>query len=222
MSTSPSTNELRERYYLALRTERDRRAKERERFDWSKHARPNQLPPPLPWTYWLICAGRGYGKTRTSAELVRKWVKKYSYVNLIGATSDDARDIMIEGESGILAICPNDERPKYLSHKRQLQWPNGAKSLIFTADEPDRLRGKQHMKIWGDELCAWRYAESWDQVKFGLRLGSSPQAIITTTPKPIKLLKDLLADPHTVITRGSTKENSTNLAPTFLNAIVGK
>src|ERR1700754_4994413 len=137
MQNSPSTNKLRERYYQALRAERERRKQEARKFDWLAHARPNQIAPPEPWTYWLILAGRGFGKTRTGAEQVRIWVRNYPYVNLIGATSDDARDIMIEGESGILAICPKDERPKYLSQKRQLQWPNGAKSLIFTADEPE-------------------------------------------------------------------------------------
>ena len=135
MQKSPSLNELRERYYLAQRTERERRAREGERFDWSKNARPSQVIPPGPWVYWLTLAGRGFGKTRTGAETCRRWVKDYPFVNLIGATLDDARDIMIEGESGILAVCPRDERPKYLSLKRQLQWPNGAKSLIFTADE---------------------------------------------------------------------------------------
>jgi phage terminase large subunit-like protein len=119
--------------------------------DWSWHGRPNQFAPAGTWTYWLVLAGRGFGKTRTGAELVRQWIKRYPLVNLIGATADDARDIMIEGESGILAICPKDERPEYKKSARKLLWPNGAKSLIFTADEPDRLRGKQHMKLWGDE-----------------------------------------------------------------------
>lgn len=222
MQRSPSTNELRERYYRALRTERERRRKEAEKFDWLKNARPNQLQPPEPWVYWLILAGRGFGKTRTGAEQVRIWVRTYPYVNLIGATSDDARDIMIEGESGILAICPKDERPKYLAHKRQLQWPNGAKSLIFTADEPDRLRGKQHMKLWADEYCAWRYPEAWDQASLGLRLGDNPQAVITTTPKPTKALRELMADKGTVVTRGSTYENQKNLATAFLSKVVTK
>ena len=190
--------------------------------DWDWNSRPNQVAPPDPWTTWLVLAGRGFGKTRIGAEQVRIWVRKYPYVNLIGATSDDARDIMIEGESGILAICPKDERPRYLSHKRQLQWPNGAKSLIFTADEPERLRGKQHMKLWGDEFCAWRYPEAWDQAAFGLRLGDNPQAIVTTTPKPTKALKALITDPGTVVTRGSTYDNKSNLAPSFLTKIVGK
>lgn len=169
-----------------------------------------------------MLAGRGFGKTRTGAELVRQWIKRYPLVNLIGATADDARDIMIEGESGILAICPKDERPEYKKSARKLLWPNGAKSLIFTADEPDRLRGKQHMKLWGDEFAAWRYPEAWDQANFGLRLGDNPQAVVTTTPKPTKQVKELARDPLTVITHGTTYDNSANLAPSFLQAIVKK
>jgi phage terminase large subunit-like protein len=181
--------------------------KEMLKFDWSKMARPNQLLPPGDWTYWLILAGRGFGKTRTGAETVRHWVNRgrEQYVNLIGATADDARDIMIDGESGILAVCPRDERPIYKKSERKLIWPNGAESLIFTADEPERLRGKQHSKLWADELAAWRYPESWDQAMFGLRLGLLPQAVITTTPKPTKLVKELAADPDTTMTTGSTK-----------------
>ena len=167
-------------------------------------------------------AGRGWGKTRTGAEWVREQVKSFPLVNLIGATVDDARDIMIEGDSGILAICPGDERPLYVSHKRRLEWPNGARSLIFTADEPERLRGKQHQKLWCDELASWRYTESWDQAMFGLRLGSAPQAMITTTPKPIKVLRDLIADPGTAITRGSTYDNRQNLASSFFAKIISK
>jgi phage terminase large subunit-like protein len=189
-------------------------------YDWSWNARPSQMLPDGNWIIWLIMAGRGFGKTRTGAETVRQWVKKYPYVNLIGATLDDARDIMIEGESGILAICPKDERPRYV--KRQLHWPNGAKSLVFTADEPERLRGKQHMKLWADELGAWRYPESWDQASLGLRLGDSPQAIVTTTPKPTKIVKDLVFDPTTFITRGSTYDNRNNLAQAFLKQIINK
>lgn len=168
----------------------------------------------------MILAGRGFGKTRTGAEVVRRWIKDFPIVNLIGATLDDARDIMIEGESGILNICPNGERPRYVN--RELQWPNGAKSLIFTADEPERLRGKQHMKLWCDELCSWRYSESWDQAMFGLRLGDNPQAVITTTPKPLKLLRELVLDPATIITRGNTEQNRNNLAPTFYTNIIKK
>lgn len=168
----------------------------------------------------MILAGRGFGKTRTGAEWVREQVKTSPLVNLIGATLDDARDIMIKGESGILEVCSNAERPRYVD--RELRWPNGAKSLIFTADEPERLRGKQHMKLWCDELGAWRYQESWDQAMFGLRLGTHPQAVITTTPRPIPILKDLIKDKNTAITRGTTYDNAENIAPSFLKTIVSK
>lgn len=150
------------------------------------------------------------------------WVRKYQYVNLIGATADDARDIMIEGESGIMSVCPADERPRYIKNRRLLIWPNGARSLVFTAAEPDRLRGKQHEKLWGDELAAWQYIDTWTQALLGLRLGDNPQAIVTTTPRPIKIIKDLMADPHVIVTGGSTYENKANLAGQFLSDIVKK
>jgi len=129
---------------------------------------------------------------------------------------------MIEGESGILAICPKDERPTYRKSERLLLWSNGAKSLIFTADEPERLRGKQHMKLWCDELCAWRYAEAWDQASMGLRLGDNPQAVITTTPKPTKLLKEIMGEKSTFTTRGSTYDNQSNLAANFMAKVVAR
>ena len=185
-------------------------------------ARPAQELPLGDWSYWLILAGRGFGKTRTGAEVVREWVKTNQYVNLIGATSDDARDIMVEGESGILSICPKDERPYYKKHESKLEWPNGATSLIFTADKPDRLRGKQHAKLWADELAAWRYMDAWDQAKFGLRLGDNPQAIITTTPRPLKILTEIVNDPLSVVTRGSTYDNKSNLAKSFFTSIITK
>jgi len=188
--------------------------------DWKFWGRPSQFAPEWQWTYWLILAGRGFGKTRTGAEWVREAIKTRPLVNLIGATLDDARDIMITGESGILAVCSNAERPRYVD--RELRWPNGAKSLIFTADEPERLRGKQHFAVWADELAAWRYQESWDQAMFGLRLGKHPQAVITTTPKPLQILKDLMRDKNTAITIGTTYDNSENLAPSFLHTIVKK
>lgn len=143
-------------------------------------------------------------------------------MNLIGATADDARDIMIEGESGILAICPRHERPRYLPSKRRLEWPNGARSLIFTADEPERLRGKQHMKLWCDELCAWRHPEAFEQAMLGLRLGPLPQVVITTTPRPIRLLRELIADTGTVTTRGSTYDNRAHLSTGFFSRIISR
>ncbi len=151
---------------------------------------------------------------------MRIWARNFRYVNLIGATADDARDIMIEGESGVLSVCPPIERPWYKKSERKLIWPSGCQSLIFTADEPERLRGKQHEKLWADELGSWRYAESWDQAMFGLRLGPAPQAIVTTTPKPKPTIKELLKDAATYVTRGSTYDNRPNLAPNFFNSII--
>ena len=127
-------------------------------------ARPEQVLPPGEWRVWLYMAGRGTGKTRTGAEAVRSWVKHYPLVNLIGPTSDDVRQVMVEGQSGILAICAPHERPTYRPATRSLDWPNGARSLLFTADEPERLRGKQSMKLWMDELAAWRYPEAFEKL----------------------------------------------------------
>jgi len=189
---------------------------------WELWGRPEQLAPQWNWRTWLILAGRGWGKTRTGAEWVRKQAKLYPLVNLIAATADDARDIMIEGESGIMAICPNGERPEYKPSRRCLIWPNGAKSLIFTADEPERLRGKQHMKLWMDELASWRYVDSYDQAMFGLRLGDNPQTVVTTTPRPTKIIRNLAKEITTHVTRGSTYDNKLNLAPAFLAEIIKK
>lgn len=192
-------------------------------YDWSRWARPSQLPPPGDWRYWLVKAGRGFGKTRVGAEWVRAQVKTSQYVNLVGATADDAKQIMVEGESGILAICPPDERPAYKRQDRLLEWPNGAKSLIFTADEPERLRGKQSQKLWADEVGAWRYAdEAFTQVEMGLRLPPCPQAVITTTPRPTRLLKRLMADPGTVVTNGTSYENRANLDEAWYGSIINR
>jgi phage terminase large subunit-like protein len=189
-------------------------------YDWSWWARDNQRAPAAVWANWLILAGRGFGKTRIGAEMVRQWVRNFPFVNLIGATAADARDIMIEGESGILAICPRHERPLYMPSKRRLEWPNGARSLIFTADEPERLRGKQHTKLWCDELASWRRPEAFLQAMLGLRLGACPQVVITTTPKPGKLLREIIANPGTILTRGSTYDNRANLAPGFFAQVI--
>jgi phage terminase large subunit-like protein len=199
-------------------------------YDWSFWARDEQLVPPPredrfnDWIYWLYLAGRGAGKTRTGAETVRQWIKDgFTYVNLIGATAEDVRSIMIDGDSGIMAACPPNERPRYLANQRTLKWPNGAVSLIFSAEEPDRLRGKQHMKLWCDEVAAWRYGQAaWDDAMFGLRLGRKPQVVVTTTPRLTKLIKELRADPRTHLTTGSTYDNVDNLAPDFVKRIVSK
>ena len=172
------------------------------------------------WRVWLILAGRGFGKTRAGSEWVRMKARTSNFVNLMGATSSDARDIMIEGDSGILRVCPKNERPEYKAHKSQLIWPNGHISLIFTADSPERLRGKQHSALLMDELASYRRPDSYTQAMLGLRLGTNPQCMITTTPKPTKLLKEIMSDPNTVITRGSTYDNKSNLAEAFVEQII--
>ena len=194
--------------------------------DWEFWARPNQQPPAGDWTHWLVMAGRGFGKTRVGAEQVRRWAKDYPIVNLIGPTVADVRDVMVKGigaRSAILEICQRDERPTYEPSKRRLTWPNGAVSLLFSAEDPEALRGPQHMKVWADELGAWKYPDdAWQQIEFGLRLGAKPQAVITTTPKPTKLIKYLARDPKTIVTSGSTYENRANLSKQFFSSIITK
>ena len=189
---------------------------------WSLWARSLQLPPPGDWRVWLLLAGRGFGKTRSGAEFVRARVKggMATRIALVGPTAADVRDVMIEGDSGLLAVASAAERPLYEPSKRRLTWPNGAVALAFSADEPERLRGPQHDLAWCDELAAWRYAAAWDNLLLGLRLGSDPRAVVTTTPKPNRLVRDVLASPGTVVTRGTTFENKKHLAPAFLDSIV--
>src|SRR5229473_8702547 len=190
--------------------------------DWPYRARPAQKPPPGDWRVWLLLAGRGFGKTRTGAELVRARVGAHTArrIALVAPTEADARDVMVEGESGLLAIAPAADRPLYEPSKRRLTWPNGAVATTYSADEPERLRGPQHDFAWCDELAAWRYSEAWDMLMFGLRLGSDPRAIVTTTPRPTKPIRALLADPKVVVSHGTTAENRANLAPAFLDQIV--
>ena len=187
------------------------------------------MPPPGEWTTWLVLAGRGFGKTRCGAEWVRASVcgtsplgaGTHRRVALIAETAADARDIMVEGESGLLAVHPKTYRPYYEPSKRRLTWPNGATATLFNAVEPDQLRGPQHDLAWADELAKWRYAQAtWDQLQFGLRLGARPRQCVTTTPRPIKTLKTILEDPNTVITRGTSYDNVANLAPAFIERIV--
>lgn len=169
-------------------------------------------------------AGRGFGKTRTGGEWVRSLVEqgKAKRIALVAPTAADARDVMIEGESGLLAISPPWFKPRYEPSKRRLTWPNGAIATAYSADEPERLRGPQHDAAWCDELAAWRYPEAWDMLMFGLRLGTDPRCVVTTTPKPVPLVKDLLKQPTTVVIRGSTYDNAGNLAKAFLDQIVEK
>lgn len=191
------------------------------------------MAPDGDWLTWLILAGRGFGKTRTGAEWAREELKAgASRLGLIAPTASDARDVMVEGESGLLAVCWAGDRthageplgrPQYEPSKRRLTWANGAIATLFSAEEPERLRGPQHDRLWCDELAAWKYLrETWDMAMFGLRLGERPRTCITTTPKPLPLVKEIAKDPRTVVTRGSTFDNAINLAPTFLKAIKDK
>ena len=190
---------------------------------WDLLRRPEQRPPPGDWLTWLILAGRGYGKTRTGAEWVRENHGRYRRWIIAGATASDVRDIMVEGESGILAVSGRGpDRPKYEPSKSRLSWPNGSQALLLTADEPDRFRGKQSEAAWADEVASWRYPEAWDQLQFGLRLGPRPRQLVTTTPRPTALIKRLVADPSTVVTKGSTYDNRANLAPDFFRQIVSR
>ncbi len=197
---------------------------------WEFWARPDQLMPAGDWSIWLPLAGRGWGKTRVGAEATRAAVypkvgKGVGRIALIAETAADARDVMVEGPSGILAIHPKHERPTYEPSKRRLTWPNGAVGTLFNAIEPDQLRGPQHDWAWGDELAKWRYAqETFDQLQFGLRVGENPRQVLTTTPRPLPVIRDLLkraeTDKSIVITRGRTLDNASNLAPPFLRKIV--
>jgi len=182
---------------------------------WPVWARADQLPPRGPWRTWLILAGRGWGKSRTGAEFVRAEVKsgRAGRIALVARTAADVRDVIVEGESGILAISPKGERPTWEPSRRRLTWPNGAQATTYSAEEPDQLRGPQHDLAWTDELAAWRYPDAWDQLRFGLRLGDHPRVCVTTTPRPTKIIRDLMASPDTVVTRGRTRDNVANLAP---------
>lgn len=193
-------------------------------YDWNFWARDNQLTPPGDWYVWLILAGRGFGKTRIGAQWIIEQAKVPGVrLGLIGQTSADVRDTMVEGESGILAVSPPDFKPHYEPSKRRLTWANGSRATTFSGDEPDQLRGPQHHKVWADEPAKWKYLqEAWDNMEFGLRLGDRPQVVATTTPRPIKLIKELVKDPQCHVTRGSTYENLGNLAPAFIQRVVKK
>ena len=193
--------------------------------DWRLWARPTQLPPADPWVIWVLLAGRGFGKTRAGAEWIyQRWrAKKARRIGLIAPTPADARDVMIEGESGILNVGFPDERPAYEPSKRRLTWPDGAVATVFSAYDPDQARGPQHDTIWGDELAVWQYArETHDNLMFGLRLGEDPRCLYTTTPKPISLLRELIRRNDVKVTGGATYENLANLAPAFLSEVISK
>lgn len=195
---------------------------------WERTRRVAQTPPPGDWQTWLVMAGRGFGKTRTGAEWIREQVMEHGRrrVALVGPTAADVRDVMVEGESGLIAVCRRyGWMARYKSSLRRVDFPNGAKAFLYSADEPDRLRGPQHDVSWSDEIGAWRYGiDAWDMLQFGLRLGDHPRQIATSTPKPVSLVRRLMREATepgstTIVTRGSTYENRDNLAASFLTAI---
>ena len=185
-------------------------------------ARPAQRPPEGDWRTWMLLGGRAAGKTRTAAELVRHWAEsgQARRIGLVAPTAADYRDTMIQGPSGILAIAPPWNRPRFEPSKRRLTWPNGAIAICLSADQPERARGLQFDRLWCDELCAWPYPQRmWETVLLCLRLGQQPRAVVTTTPKPIKLLARILDDPTTRLSRETTFANARHLAPEFISEI---
>jgi len=188
-------------------------------------ALPHQLPPRGAWKTWVIMGGRGAGKTRAGAEWVRLQVEGPGpgdpglarRVALVGETVDQVRDVMVMGDSGIIACSPPDRKPEWLASKHQLVWPNGAIAQVFSAHEPDSMRGPQFDAAWADELGKWKKGgEAWDQLQFALRLGKNPRCVVTTTPRSVEVLKAILKNPSTVITHAPTEANRAHLAESFL------
>ena len=208
--------------FLAALSDEEARALE---YDWSGFwARPKQVAPAGHWIIWLILAGRGFGKTRTGAEWITEGVEDGTArrIALVAETAADARDVMVEGPSGVLACAKPWNPARYEPSKRRVTWKNGAQATTFSADEPDQIRGPEHDRAWGDEVAKWRYTEALDNLRFGLRIGVNPQAVLTTTPKPVEIIKSLVRDSDCILTRGSTNENRGNLAPQFVRAIFRK
>jgi phage terminase large subunit-like protein len=191
-------------------------------FDWTIWRRADQTPPEGDWSLWLFLGGRGAGKTRAGAEWVRGAVtaRRAGRVALVGETFADVREVMVEGLSGLAAVHAPRERPRWQASRRRLEWPNGAIAQAFSSEDPEALRGPQFDLAWCDELAKWKNPrETWDMLQFGLRLGDAPRALATTTPRPIPLLKHLIASEGTVVTRASTRANAGHLAPRFLAAV---
>lgn len=204
---------------------------------WKCWARPEQLTPQEEYTIWLYLAGRGAGKTRSGAEWSRDKVKQgFRRGAFVARTAADTRDVMVEGESGLLECCPPWDRPNYEPSKRRITWPSktivtkwgmrkerGALITLYSAEKPDALRGPQHEFGWCDELASWeRLEDTWDNFLMGLRLGSNPQCMISSTPRPLKVIKELLKDDTCIVTKGSTYDNRENLAPAFFNKVISR
>jgi phage terminase large subunit-like protein len=204
----------------------------RDRFfkDFPTFAHMHQLAPERAnsggdWTNWLVIGGRGAGKTRTGAEWVRDLALAdgKACIALIAETEHDAREVMVEGVSGLLAVHPLGDRPQWISTRRRLQWSNGAVAQVFSAENPEGLRGPQFSAAWCDELAKWRHADAtFDMLQFGLRLGERPRQVITTTPRPIALLQKLIGDKRTAVTHAGTRDNAFNLAPDFVDTVLSR
>jgi phage terminase large subunit-like protein len=204
--------------------------------DFVSLAHAHQEPPAAaangaPWTTWLLLGGRGAGKTRTGAEFVRALVHghppyagaPHGSIALVGETEHDVREVMIEGPAGLLRVSPRSERPHWTATRRRLEWPNGAVAYAFSAEDPEQLRGPQFDAAWCDELAKWKHADAtFDMLQFGLRLGPRPRQLVTTTPRPIALIKRLIADPRTALTRAATQANAAHLSPAFLDEILAR
>ncbi|WP_105382080.1 DNA-packaging protein [Neorhizobium alkalisoli] len=191
--------------------------------DWGCNARDEQKPPEGDWRNWLIMGGRGSGKTRAGAEWVHALAsadkRSDLRIALVAETLGDAREVMIDGVSGICRIARTN-RPTFEISRRRLVWSNGAVAQIFSSEDPEALRGPQFHFAWCDELAKWKHAEeTFDMLQFGLRLGADPRQVVTTTPRPVPVLKRLIADPGTRLVRMSTLENATNLSPGFIRTI---
>ena len=180
------------------------------------------MAPTGDWTTWLLIGGRGSGKTLAGAQWVRALARaNVSPIALVGETILDAIAVMVKGHSGLLAVHPSDETPRL--RDRQVIWPNGVEATVLGANDPESFRGPQFAAAWCDEAGKWSHAEAaWDMLQFGLRLGNDPRQLVTTTPRPTKLIKRLLQEPGTVVTQMTTRNNRRHLAPSFLKAIVAR
>ena len=192
---------------------------------WEVWAHRGQLPPAQSWSTWLIMAGRGFGKTRAGAEWVRAVARDpTARIALVAASLGEARSVMVEGDSGILKVGPRRERPRFEPSRRLLTWRTGAQATLYSAGEPESLRGPQHSHAWCDEIAKWdtaggRAEMAWDNLQLGLRLGNAPQTLATTTPRAVGLLHRLLADSEAQVTRGSTQDNKRNLPTAFIRSV---
>jgi phage terminase large subunit-like protein len=196
---------------------------ERLGYLWRLWERIDQREPALPWRTWLVLAGRGYGKTRMGAEWVRRTAaaEPTARIALVGATRAQARSVMVEGDSGILAVCPPDEQPLWEPSLGRLRWPGGARAQLYSAAEPESLRGPQHHYAWCDEIAKWPFGQAaWDNLMLGLRRGALPRAMATTTPRPVGLVRKLYGQEGVAMTRGRTSDNAFHLSGAFIGEVI--